>query len=201
MKINYAKFQLITYAVLAICFFSCFALEACPITKKQTRYVLEDSDSISAQKVIIKFLQWYKLNINEANSFPILIKDSENNYMVNPKAVIDYLNFIESSNCISPKYIMLWQNFFDNKAVLLKKDKIQSDIPEDFDFDFVLITQEPDLILNQLSDTRFKVISKDKKVALISMFFPEKEMMTYEFEMSKTNGSWQIDYISTSNFD
>lgn len=201
MKINLIKLRQTKFTLLAICLISYFSIEAVPLVYNQTIQILENRDSISAQKVITKFLQWYKENINEANSFPILIKDSGNNYMVNKKAVTDYLNFIKSSKCISPKYIAYWQKFFDDKAVQLKKDKIQSDIPDDFDFDFVLITQEPDLILNQLSHIEFKIISVSTKGALISVSWSGKELMKYEFEMHKTNGSWQIDYISTLNFD
>ena len=201
MKLHNAVFQLTRYSILALCLPASFAVNTSPISYIRPPHIIEKSDSIAAQDVILQFLHWYKVNLNEANSFPILRKDSDNNYMLNMEAVTDYLNFIESSKCTSAKYRVLWQKFFDDKAILLKQEKLQSDMPEDFDLDFVLISQEPDEILNQLSNTKFKVLSENKSEALINVFYPQKELMNYEFEVSKTHGKWQIDYISTSNFD
>ncbi len=153
------------------------------------------------QKVIIKFLQWYKINLHKANSFQLLAKDSADNYMINKDAVTSYLNFLKSSKYISPKYIAYWQTYFDDKATELKDHPIQSDIPEGFDFDFILITQEPELVLNQINRTKFKTVSMNSTVALIELKWPGKNSMQYEFEMYKGKYGWQIGYISTPNFD
>ncbi len=188
--------------VLLLVFLSAsFYMKASPILDKPPMMHLAEADPLTPQQVIIKFLQWYKVNINKANSFPILIKDSSDYFMVNKKAVSDYLNFLKSSKCISPKYLAYWQIFFDDKALQLKKDKIQSDIPEGFDFDFVLITQEPDQVLKQISRTKFKTIAANTSVALMGVSWTGKDSMEYEFEMYKGKDGWQIDYISTPNFD
>jgi hypothetical protein len=196
MKINLTNFKL-----LIVCLFSYFPMEATPVFQKETQDISANPDVVSAQKVITKFLQWYKVNIIKANSFPILIKDRNDYYSVNKKAVTDYLNYLKSSNCISPKYLEHWQKFFDDKAIQLKKDKIISDIPEGFDFDFVLITQEPDLLLNQINRAKFKTISFNKSMALMGVSWSGKESMKYEFEMYHGKDGWQISYISTPNFD
>lgn len=195
MKINLTKYKL-----LAICFCSYFPLEAATVVNKETMYFLENPDAVSAQKVIIKFLQWYKANLNKANSFPILIKDRNDYYTINKKAVTDYLNYMKSSKCVSPKYLEHWQNFFDGRAIQLKKNKLKSDIPEGFDYDFVLITQEPDLVLNQISRAKFKTISTTTSACLIDASWPAKDSMKYKFEMNYGKDGWQISYISIPNF-
>ena len=186
---------------ICLCLSPYFPATAIPINEVTKKPFAIKNDPLPVQKAITKFLQWYKINLHKANSFPILIKDSSDYFMVNKKAVTDYLNFLKSSQYVSDKYIAHWQIFFDDKAIQLKKNKIQSDIPEDFDFDFVLITQEPDVVLNQISHAKFKTISANNSVALMGVSWPGKESMKYEFEMYKTNKGWQIGYISTPNFD
>lgn len=153
------------------------------------------------KQVIIKFLNWYKINLNKANNFPFLIKDSADNFMVNTSAFTDYLNFLETSDCISQQYIDDWTVYFNDKAEELKEHPLQSDVPEGFDFDFVLITQEPDLLLNQIDSIIFTPISATDSVALIGLKWPGENTSEYEFEMYKTKAGWQIGYISTPNYD
>lgn len=180
-------------------FFCCSLSEAVPFSRKET--IMVKTDPQPAQQVIIQFLKWYKANLNKANNFPILIKDSTGNFMVNKAASTAYLNFLKSSRCISQKYIDHWKIYFDDKAIELKDHPLQSDVPEGFDFDFVLITQEPELVLNQIGRIKFKTISVSASVALIGLKWPGKDSMEYEFEMYKTKAGWQIGYISTPNFD
>ena len=108
---------------------------------------------------------------------------------------------MKSSKCISPTYVEHWQNFFDSRAIQLKKNKLKSDIPEGFDYDFVLITQEPDLVLNQISRAKFKTVSAITSACLIDISWPVKDLMKYKFEMNYGKDGWQISYISTLNFD
>ncbi|MEO5945270.1 MAG: hypothetical protein ABIP79_00525 [Chitinophagaceae bacterium] len=165
------------------------------------KIIMVKKDTIPAQQVIIKFLKWYKVNLNKANNFPILIKDSADNFMVNKAACTNYLNFLKTSECISQKYIEHWSIYFNDKADELIEHPLQSDVPEGFDFDLVLITQEPDLVLNQIDHIKFKTISANASVALIGLKWPGKNTVEYEFEMYKTKAGWQIGYISTPNFD
>ena len=183
----------------------CFLFICCgfkvTVANDHAETIIVTEDPVPVQKAIIKFLKWYKANLNKANSFPLLIKDSVGNFMVNKSACANYLNFLKSSNCISQKYIDYWKVYFEDKATELREHPIQSDIPEGFDFDFVLITQEPDLVLNQIGRTKFKTVSMNASVAMIGLKWPGKNSMQYEFEMYKTKAGWQIGYISTPNFD
>ena len=187
--------------LICLCLSYYFLATAIPIKEKNKIGAVVKNDPLPAQKVITKFLQWYKINLHKANSFPLLNKDSAGNYMVNKKAVSEYLNFLKSSKFISGKYIAHWQIYFDDKAAELNTHPIKSDMPEGFDFDFILITQEPETVLNQLSRLKFKTVSINKAVALIGVTLPSDKSVQYEFEMYKVKDDWQIGYISTPNYD
>jgi hypothetical protein len=120
---------------------------------------------------------------------------------VNRKACTAYLAFLKSSKYISARYIGYWQRYFDDKAADLKKEKIRSDVPEGFDMDFVLITQEPELILDAIDSLKLTVVSMNRTMAVIGVILPSDTTVDYEFEMAKTKQGWQINYISTQNFD
>jgi len=199
MKINGIQLRLEkTFITFVLLFCSCFSYAR---QLNSEEMMIAKNNPVPAQQVIIQFLKWYKTNLNKANNFPILVKDSADNFMVNKAASTSYLNFLKSSQCISQKYIEYWKVFFDDKASELRDHPIQSDIPEGFDMDFVLITQEPDIILNKIANLKFKIVSMNEKVALIGVRLPSDKSVQYEFEMYKSKAGWQIGYISTPNYD
>ena len=175
--------------------------KACVVNEKNTLSFEAKYDTLTPKQVIIKFLKWYKLNLNKANSFPILIKDSANNFMINKSASAKYLALLKSSGCLSPTYIAYWKSFFDDQAIGLRNNPIQSDIPDYFDLDFILITQEPELVLDHINEIKFKTIFIRKNEANITFVGPQKDAVQYMYEMHKTAAGWQIDYISTPDND
>jgi len=170
-----------------------------PSAKPASSAIVKESTKV--KNSIVAFLQWYKVNLHEANKFPLLAKDSLGYYAVNKKAADDYLNFMRSSKWVSEKYIAYWITYFNDKAEMLKKEKLTSDMPEGFDFDFVLITQEPELILNKITQLKMSIISMNASTALVSVKLPSFADVAYEFEMYKENEVWKIGYISTPNYD
>lgn len=199
MKINGIQIRLVRAFIICSLFVSGSFSNAVAVNREQI--ITIKKDPAPAQQAIVQFLKWYKINLNKANNFPILVKDSADNFMVDKVASTGYLNFLKSSQCISQKYIEYWKVFFDDKASELRDHPIQSDIPEGFDMDFVLITQEPDIILNKIGNLKFKIISMNEKVAFIGVRLPSDKSVQYEFEMYKTKAGWQIGYISTPNYD
>lgn len=159
------------------------------------------NDSVQLKNNITAFLRWYKTNLHKANRFPLLAKDGKDCFMISKNGCTGYLNFLKSSNRVSSKYIGYWQTWFNDKAIMLKKEKIKSDIPDGFDMDLVLITQEPDLVLEKIDSLKFNVVSLSKSAAVMKLTLPSDSSIDYEFEMQKSKGRWLIDYISTPNFD
>lgn len=195
MKLSIAK-------TLLLCFFlfHFFYAKSAPIPKYKTSYASRSNHTQSPKEVIIQFLKWYKSNIEKVNKFPILIKDSADNFMINTTACNNYLKVLNSSKCLSPRYIAYWRSFFNDKATGLQSNPVQSDIPEGFDLDFVLSTQEPELILYHISQTKFETHSLTNTSAVIGLSWPLEDGMQYNVEMHKNKQGWQIDYIATTNF-
>jgi hypothetical protein len=160
-----------------------------------------ENDSTQVQTSIVSFLQWYKLNIGKTNKFSILINDSNGYFKVNRKAYTGYLDFIKSSSFVSDRYIDYWKIYFADKEDYLANQSIKTYVPEGFDFDFVLVTQEPELVLNNISNINFNLVSMNDTVALVALSLPGNDSITYEFEMYKGTEGWQIGYISTPNYD
>ncbi|MEO6546637.1 MAG: hypothetical protein ABIN94_01505 [Ferruginibacter sp.] len=187
--------------IICLCIGNLSFGKAAFVEKDASSFLTPANDTLSPKKVIIKFLNWYKINIKKANSFPILGKDSAGNFMINNTACAKYLNFLKSSKCLSRRYIAYWLSFFNDKAIGLQSNPIQSDIPEGFDLDWVLVTQEPELILDHIAQAKFVTISRMESAVVIAVSWPKKGGMEYQIEMHKNKEGWQIDYIATPNFD
>lgn len=167
-----------------------------------SEFLNRSTDSMQIRKAVLGFLQWYKKNIRQANSFGMIDYNKEGFAYVKKKACEDYLSFIKSSKRISASYIGYWRKYFEDEAQKIQKDKLtKDDVPEGFDFDFVLITQEPELLLDSLSNLHFKLVSMNSKTSVMEVSLPGNEFVKYEFEMQRTANGWLIDYISTANFD
>ncbi|MEO6818999.1 MAG: hypothetical protein ABI204_04690 [Ginsengibacter sp.] len=176
-------------------------IQSSSVPEYSFNYASKNNIDLSPKEVTIRFLKWYKMNLEKVNKFPILIKDSTDNYMVNTKACGNYLKILNSSKCLSPRYIAYWRSYLEDRATDLQNNPVKSDIPEGFDLDFVLITQEPELILDHISEARFTTYSQDKNLARIGISWPKKADMDYTIELSKNKSGWQIDFISAPNFD
>lgn len=164
--------------------------------------VTSSKDGIQVKKVIIDFLQWYKLNIKKANNFAMIDYDQQGLAFVNLKECAAYLQFIRSSKLVSSRYYNYWKKYFDDEAIKIKNDRLtKDDVPEGFDFDFVLITQEPEIMLDNIKKLKFRLVSETSKEAVMEVLLPGQENFRYEFELQKTKTGWLIDYISTANFD
>jgi len=202
-NMKFKSFQSTILLILLVAlFYSCTVSDNAPETGIPTiNIVTQGADSAKAIKNITGFLHWYKNNLHKANAFPLLAKDTKGYYTVNAKACTAYLAFLKTSQFISAKYIDDWQTYFNDKAATLRKEKIESDIPEGFDMDFVLLTQEPEILLNAIGELQFNLISISNKAAVISARLAADSTIQYDFEMTNSKGAWEIDYISTPNFD
>lgn len=197
-KTNFAHSARYCLTCLAIIFCGCIAV-VMPVTSMGTAAI--QTDPAAPREVIVRFLKWYKANLKKANSLPFLVKDNAGNYMLNQVAADSYLSLVKSSGCVTQRYIDYWKTYFDDKATMLKEQPVQSYVPEGFDFDLVLISQEPELILNKIGRLTFKTISMKGTNAVIAVRCPGDLSIDYEFEMQKTTAGWQIVYISTNNYD
>lgn len=156
-------------------------------------------DSSALVQKVIQFLKWYKQNYSKARDFEFIKTDAKGNYQVNLNDCKRYLDTLKSSGCISGSYIKDWQKYFDDKAAYLAENPQNEGPPEGFDYDLVLITQEPELVLDNIRKLKYKVLKCTSTKATVGV--TGKFGVDYEFEMSKSGKVWLIDYISTMNYD
>lgn len=198
---KYVHFASIIFSVI-FCLVACN--DATLVTKTETGTVpavIIKNDTIQVQTRISDFLRWYKNNISTARTFRILTRDSSGNYMVSNKACSDYFTFLGNSGYISKQYIGYWQTYFKHKETELREHPQKDYVPEGFDFDFILITQNPETILNQVDNLKYNIVSMSDSVALVGMKLPAENAVQYEFEMYKAKEGWKLGYISTPNYD
>lgn len=159
------------------------------------RLILHDSTEM--KKTVKSFLKWYKLNYKKSNNFGFTFQDKDGNYQVSLKECQKYLDYLLSSGFVSKVYEKEWMKYFIMKEKYLKENLQNEGPPEGFEFDLVLITQEPEIILNQIDQLVFHVTKNEEGKMVVRL---EGEF-GYDFEMSKENGIWKIDYIATMNYD
>ena len=87
--------------------------------------------------------------------------------------------------------------YFTDKASYLKENLQNEGPPEGFEFDLILITQEPELILNAIEKLEFVVLEAKNNKAVMQISGDGK----YNIDMTKKKGKWKIDYIATENYD
>ncbi|MEO5943494.1 MAG: hypothetical protein ABIP30_03595 [Ferruginibacter sp.] len=170
-----------------------------PVSGYSGSFASQNNIQPSPKEMIIRFLKWYKTNLQKANKFPILVKDSADNFMVNTNASDNYLKLLNSSKCLSPRYIAYWRSYFDDQAIGLQSNPVQSGTPAGFDLDFVLVTRQPELILDHVNEARFDTYSLSKNMARIGVSWPKQPGLEYIIELTKNKSGWQIDFISSPN--
>lgn len=156
------------------------------------------NDTLETINSIKGFLKWYKHHYTTVNNFLLTTSDSKGYYMVDEKACENYLSFLKSSGYISESYISDWRKYFTSKVQFFKEQPQNEGPPEGFDMDLVLLTQEPEYILNDIDKLKFKTTTIKGNTAVIEV---SNAYSMYDFEMSKIDGKWIIDYIATQNYD
>ena len=155
------------------------------------------SDSLMISERISSFFNWYKSNYKEANSFRLVYTDNKGFYHVQTANCEEYLKFIASSGYISDEYVRLWMDYFYDREKTMEDYPQYEGPPEGFDFDLVLLNQEPDLIFNHVDEFKFELRELNEDTAIMRFH----SYHTYDVELSKINGIWYIDYLSIPDYD
>ena len=138
------------------------------------------------------FLKWYGVHYKEATSFGLVNQGDGVYYSVNFGETEKFLAYMKSSGFVSDEYLNNFRTYFKEAEEVFKKDSINEGPPPGFDFDIVLQTQEPEL-----------VIEKGNNPILISSQVHDEEAtlnldvgMKLTFTLTKDKSGWKIDWIS-----
>lgn len=154
------------------------------------------NDKLEMIKTVKGFLHWYKKNYTKSNSFGFTYQDRNGYFQVSTTQGLEYLKFLKSSGFISQKYVDVWLKYFMDKAQYLKENPQNEGPPEGFEFDLVLITQEPELVFKEIEKMTFTVTEKKGDKAILQI-----NVLGYNIDLVKESGKWMIEYIATENYD
>ena len=91
----------------------------------------------------------------------------------------------------------IWLKYFKDRSQYLLENLQNEGPPEGFEFDLVLITQEPELVLNEIDNLQFLVSENDGNKSILQIIGE----FGYDIELINENGKWMIEYIATMNYD
>ena len=156
-----------------------------------------DVDSVKVAGVITSFVLWYKSSYFEIHKMPLTYTNNEGQYRVDTNATEIYLARLKSSGYISDNYIRDWRQYFASRALSFVENPQTEGPPEGFDFDLVVLTQEPELLWENIHSAKFSIIEETRNAAVVQV----DGEWSHIFELSKTGEKWQIDYISIAEPD
>lgn len=143
-----------------------------------------------ALQTVTNFLTWYNENYNEANSF-ILVNQDSAYYSVNFEQTEKYLDYLKSSGYVTDAYLNNFRTYFKDAEATFQKDSINEGPPPGFDYDLVLYTQEPELVIEK----RNNPVILSKKIKDDSITLNLNLEMPLQFQLSKQHAKWMIDKI------
>ncbi len=185
------------YVLVLALIISCFLVSTSVVAQNSNSVVKSNisKDRTAIVGVFNNFLRWYKKNYKPLYHYKMVIHDSVGNYQVDISACRNFLLKIKKSGCVSDEYIKLWNQYFESQAERFKTYPQNEGPPEGFDMDLVLLTQEPDLLLDNIKKLKYTVVFIRKDTAEIWVHTPW-ETWNYRIELSKIYNHWYIDYLS-----
>lgn len=137
------------------------------------------------------FLAWYGANYKEANSFGLVNQGDSVYYSVNFEETEKFLAYLKSSGFVSDKYLSGFRKKFSEAQLAFEKEPMNEGPPLGFDYDIVLWTQEPDLVIEKAKNPIITFSSIRDGEASIGL----DVYMKLQFDLSQDNGAWKIDRI------
>jgi hypothetical protein len=163
------------------------------------------STASSPEKTVREYLNWYSNNQDKLpRNFVTEFRshDTSDYYTVDFRVTEKWLGTLRNSNLLSNKYLQHWRTYFKQYADTLEVHH-QNDGPAiGFDYDFLMLSQEPDTRVAELLAGTYttKLISgtSAEVVALGPQHDGWREGMTFVLSKSATE-EWLIDTMSVPN--
>jgi hypothetical protein len=197
-------------------FFTSICLLSFIIVSAQSKKI--NAEDIKIKKTIINFLKWYKQTSDAGNEDTIIDStqlhkvilveehvDSLTKLSVDMIAVEGYLKHIRSSNCVSESFINDLRQYHQKIADEIKKYPLYPKSEDHFPIPGlnldVIFGFEPEEILDHFKQGNFTKIYTIYDKAIVK--FDISKLKQYIFTMTKTNGTWLIDYygLDRTNLD
>ncbi|HEU5292996.1 MAG TPA: hypothetical protein VFU05_20265 [Cyclobacteriaceae bacterium] len=142
-------------------------------------------------QTVKNFIIWYGTNYQEANSFGLVNQGDSAFYSVNFEETEKYLAYLKSSGFVSDEFLSGFRKKFSEAQINFEKDPMNEGPPLGFDYDIVLHTQEPDLVIEKAKNPTIIFSSIRDNEATISLDVE----MKLEFKLTLIDGNWKINRI------
>ncbi|GAB3998366.1 hypothetical protein GCM10028807_45860 [Spirosoma daeguense] len=152
---------------------------------------IKRTDKELAQQTVLDFLNWYQTNFSLINQIKLVDQEPGQVYAVNAQQAERYLIYLKSSELLTNYYINEWRTYFKERQEGFRLSQQQEGPPTGFEYDLVVLSQEPSLQLSALKSLKIKSISVDKNQAIVSL----QLLDDYEFRLEKQHGRWLINEI------
>jgi hypothetical protein len=145
-----------------------------------------------ALQTIKAFLAWYETHYSAANAFPLVNQGNEVYYSVNFEECEKFLAYLKSSGYVSDSYLDNFRTHFKNAQAEFEREPQNDGPPPGFDYDIVLLTQEPEWIFEHREKTTLISSEVQANKAILNLEIGFK----LQFTLSKQNDRWLIDAIA-----
>ena len=202
LKIN--KFQLISALLIMIVLdsnakiisFRTKSLKAYEAKEFPRTPISNNGSSIAFLKA---FFKWYKTKYDYLDHHIYLVKmDLKNHtpYRINFNETEKYLTILKSSSFFSDDYINYYRAYYKKVDLILQKTKQNDGTVDGLDYDLIVHSQEPESILENLSDIRLTFIRATLKETILKMETQYDDRDSYLlFHLKTINGKYQIDKV------
>ena len=144
-------------------------------------------------RVVINFLKWYKSNYSALQVSKLGYYSKSNNstiYVVDTVRTQQYISLFKKSGFVTNEYITYWQKYFKAATEKYKKEK-DVEFADEFDHDFVLLTQEIEDSLDAIGNP--KIISE--QIGINESEIKLSVGCNLSFKLIRVKGNWKVNSI------
>lgn len=177
-----------------------------PTTSQEPASVSAAKKDKAPAQAVRQFLNWYSVHMDSLAAISLVAldetaSDSLEHFVADYKAIDHWLSMVQHSHSVSPQYLHHWRTHFHNYADTLRL-QAQGGPPIGFDYDFIMLSQEPDTKAADLRvGTYTTTFTKDNR-ATVQARGPRHDTWQegLDFSLSKTSDNqWRIDSIGNAS--
>ena len=118
-------------------------------------------------------------------------EEKQSGYRVDFQSGERYLAFLKTSNLLSNSFLNAWRVYFKERDEGFRLSSQTEGIPTGFEYDLILLSQEPDKLLGFLDMLKINKQSASKEMAVVQLRLLDE----YEFRLVKKGNQWVINEI------
>ncbi|PJJ59822.1 hypothetical protein [Hymenobacter chitinivorans] len=149
-----------------------------------------------------RFVGWYIQNAEKLPADFVLNSDAQDStkfYAVNVPGTEDWLRAVQQSGTVSEAYLSDWRAYFRRYDDTLRLHPQNDGPAAGFDYDFLMLSQEPEENAADLQKGQFVVTRQQGRHAQVQARGPKHEtyIVSLDFDLTQqADGRWLIDKIS-----